>query len=223
MFLALTIFSAKGLVMKDETPKTLAAAAQVDGEPSWRELPWLDVTNFAIDCHFMENASAARDVEELRKGLSSDHFYGLACLYDDSRPAGERPHFVSEETYRQEYWKPVQGMLPAFSTALNIVRDIFWVSKIRYDSQQRIFCNLNSDGCPGAAVTILECIFDDPGFEPFRYAYKIIQNATAVYSTLERTADGGEFAYSLIFKVVQEAAVADKDRMINLRRYGARL
>lgn len=63
-------------------------------------MEWLEVTNFAINCRFLEVARTAVNSGDLEARLSNDHFWGLATLYDDTRPALVRPGSVSEEVYR---------------------------------------------------------------------------------------------------------------------------
>src|ERR1043166_2086492 len=191
-----------------------------------RKRPWLEVTNFAIDCHFMENVESAANPEELKTSISSDHFYNFCVLWDKSRPALQRPDFVPEEKYKREYWERVYGMVPALSIALEIVRDILWFHRILYDPNRETFSGPDNGGllptrfCP--EFMIFREMFDYPDFEPFRYAYCIISDAMQSISTLDRTADGDELSYSIRFKVIPETEVPEGGRSINLPQYAKR-
>lgn len=209
--------------MKEEKPvpdTTLAATGH-----SLAGDCWLEVTNFAINIRLLENARNAADGEELKERLSNDLFFGLATLLDDSRPEPKRPSFVREETYRREYGQRILAMISGVSTALQIVRDIFWFYEVRYEPKaQKFLAPLGADAALTPAqlrptFVILESVFDYPDFEPFRFAYCIISDVTAPYSTVSRTADEGEFAYSLTFKMIKEGEVTDNKRTLNLRKY----
>jgi hypothetical protein len=188
----------------------------------WRDVPFLEVTNFAINCVFMANASTSSGPADLM--LSSDHIFWFACLYEDSQPAKERKFVDDRETDNRQV---VHGMIPALGTALHIVRDILWFYKIHYDPNKKVFSAppldyvMDEHSTPPRLrpmIVLLEQIFDYPEFTPFRYAYSIIKKTMAP-STEERVAKIGYLSYSLEFRVINEAAVPDKDRSINLRSY----
>jgi hypothetical protein len=191
-----------------------------------RKRPLLEVTNFAIDCHFMEDVESAANPEELKTRIDSDHFYGLCFLWDKSRPALRRPDFVRDAIYKREYWERIYDMIPKLSVALDIVRDILWFHRVHYDpSCGKFSAPAHSALLPaqfGPEFHIHHAIFDIPDFEPFRYAYCIISEVMKPISTLARAVDGGELAYSIRFKVIPDAAVPEGSRSINLWQYAKR-
>jgi hypothetical protein len=195
-----------------------------------RKSAWLEVTNFAIDCHFMERVESAANPEELKTIISSndddDDFYNLCVLWDESRPASQRPGFVPEERYKREYWERVYGMVPTLFVALDIVRDVLWFHRILYNPNSGKFAGPDDSALLPAEFRpqfmIFEAMFDYPDFEPFRYAYCIISRAMQTYSTLDRATDGGELSYSIGFKVIPETEVPEGGRSINLSQYAKR-
>jgi hypothetical protein len=108
-------------------------------------------------------------------------------------------------------------MLPMLGTTLHIVRDILWSTKTRYDASKIRFVTPPEPTEYAARWTISEQIFDYPDFEPFRYAYVIINDA--LDPAPGREPGGGELGYSLEFKVISESPVADSSRSISLRSY----
>jgi hypothetical protein len=196
-----------------------------------RKRPWLEVTNFAIDCRFIESVESAANPEELKTIISSkddddddhDHFYNLCVLWDESRPASQRPDFVPEARYKREYWERVYGMVPTLFVALDIVRDVLSFHGILYNPNSGKFSGPDDSALLPAnfrpQFMIFEQMFDYPDFEPFRYAYCIISRAMQTFSTLDRATDGGELSYSIGFKVIPEAEVPEGGGSINLSQY----
>lgn len=141
----------------------------------------LKVTNFAINCRFLEAARVAKGAEDLRSHMNLKKAYGITCLHNDSRPEMERSQFVLEEYDSAKYWRLIFDIIPTIDVALHIVRDIFWFTRTVYDKDKRIF-STKSGMDPQGMVAM--AVFDYPQFEPFRYAYVIIERILHIYSTV---------------------------------------
>lgn len=189
-----------------------------------RRRPWLEVTNFAIDCHFLESVESAANPEELKTRISSERFYNLCVLWDESQPSSQRPGIILEAQHRREYWERVYHMLPMLGVTLDIVRDILWSHRVRYDESRGRFSTPDSGKDPGPnsfgpELMISREMSDYPDFQPFRYAYHIISRAMMFYTTLRREAKEGEFCFAIKFKVIPETDGQEQDRAINLQQY----
>jgi len=161
----------------------------------------MSVTNFALNCRFFESARLARDPHELENHLSSDHRWGFSCLWVDSRPTLEKPTApLRESVYWREYSERIYRMMPLLEVSLDVVKNVLFMCDIRYDGKNERFSGREKH----AFHQISRAIFEYPDFEPFRIAYIIIDKATAPIHTFPRSANGGEFCYSIEFKLIEE-------------------
>jgi hypothetical protein len=166
-------------------------------------MDYMPVTNFALNCRFFDSARLARNPLELQSHLSSDHRWGFACLWVDSRPTLEKPTepLPDDLGYWNEYYSDrIYRMVPLLQVSLNIVKDILFMCDIRYDDKMQRFSGREKH----AFHQISQAIFEYPDFEPFRIAYIIIVKGTAPYQTFPRSSNEGEFCYSLEFKLIEE-------------------